>query len=465
MNDSTDRTSKVHRVALVSLGCPKNQVDSELILGRMTAQGAEVVDDPEQADTLVINTCSFIDRAREESVETLLAAEAWKAARSGRRIIAAGCLVQRSGAELASELPAIDAFVGLDQIAAAGDLLRVVEGSRAASFPPTFPAPVASTATFTHSDPRRRLSPPWTAYVKIAEGCDQSCSFCAIPSFRGSMRSRPIGDLAAELRTLASEGVLEANLIAQDSTAYGRDLGLNDGLAKLVRTIDLLEQAPQWVRLHYLYPGRISEDLVEALATTRRIVPYIDLPLQHASTRVLRRMKRPGSAESYLRQLERLREALPDAGVRSAFIVGFPGESEEDFRELLAFVAEAGFDTMGIFSYSREEGTPAWGLADDIPAELKKERHAELEETFLAAAYLSYEQRVGQSFEVLLEGVAEDDPTAAVARWKGQAPEVDGRVLLPGAAALPPGRFARVRITAAAPLELVGEILSTQEPS
>ena len=337
------------RVALVSLGCPKNQVDSELMLGRLRAEGHELVESPDEADTLVVNTCSFIDRARAESIDALLDAAEWKKGAEGRQVVAAGCLVQRNGEELASELPEIDTMVGLDDIHDVGARIEATSPAGAARLPALGsgsalrePAGTASagaaTGLFSSADPRVSLSPPWTAYVKIAEGCDQSCAFCAIPTFRGRMRSRSLDDLAAEMASLAAQGVVEANLVAQDSTGYGRDIGMRDGLAELVRHLDGLEEAPDWIRIHYLYPGRISHNFLEAVAGARRIAPYIDLPLQHAHPDVLRRMRRPGNAESYLRQLESLRKAMPGAGMRSGFIVGFPGESEDEFAELCEFV-------------------------------------------------------------------------------------------------------------------------------
>ncbi|MBP7147897.1 MAG: 30S ribosomal protein S12 methylthiotransferase RimO [Acidobacteria bacterium] len=441
--------TRPRRVALVSLGCPKNQVDSELILGRLRAEGWELVGDADEADTLVVNTCAFIDKARAESVEALVEAADWKARRPGRRVVAAGCLVQRYGGELAAELPELDGLIGLDGIRGAGQ--AVGRGSLARV--PALPGP--ATGLFDHHDPRVRLSSPWTAYVKIAEGCNQSCSFCAIPSFRGRMRSRPLDDLAAEMSQLAREGVVEANLVAQDSTGYGRDLGLADGLAELLRALDALAEAPAWIRVHYLYPGRISRALLDALAASRRIVEYIDLPLQHAHPAVLKRMLRPGNAESHLRQLDELRAALPGAGVRSAFIVGFPGETEDEFAALVEFVEKAGLDAAGVFTYSHEEGTTAESLPDGIPEELKEERRQVLEDVAAAVALARNQARVGQELQVLVEGPAEDEPGAAAARWRGQAPEVDGRVLLPGQAGLRPGTLLAATVTEARPQELV----------
>lgn len=440
-------------MALISLGCPKNQVDSELILGQLLGQGAEFVEDTGQADILVINTCSFIDKARAESVETLLEAARWKEQAPGRQVVAAGCLVQRSAPELARELPEIDGFIGLDEIRVAGSKIQgAPEPSRKRL--PVLPAPSPARELFSAIDPRRRLSPPWTAYVKIAEGCDQNCSFCAIPSFRGRMRSRPVEDLLREITALASEGVLEVNLVAQDSSSYGRDLGLSEGLGELIRRIDDLDDAPPWVRIHYLYPGRVSPRLLEAMAASRRLVPYIDLPLQHADREILRRMARPGNAESYLRQIERLREALPGAALRSAFIVGFPGETEEHFGKLLEFVEQAQFDSIGVFTYSHEEGTGALSLVDDIPEAVKQERRRLLEELGDAVSHQLNQDRVGKRLEVLTEGPAEDRPECSSARWAGQAPDVDGRVLVVGGGGLEAGKLVEVEVSEAAPHEL-----------
>jgi ribosomal protein S12 methylthiotransferase len=450
-------------VALVSLGCPKNQVDSELILGRLREAGCEIVADPDAADTLVVNTCSFIDRARAESVEALLDAVAWKSGGEDRRVVAAGCLVQRHGDELSAELPELDDLVGLDEISGVATRLARLPASApsgAAARLPAAGAPRgAATGLFDHAAPRLRLSPPFSAYVKIAEGCDQNCAFCAIPTFRGRARSRPLDDLAAELTGLAREGVVEANLIAQDSTGYGRDLGLRDGLAELVRTVEALPEAPPWVRVHYLYPGRIGRRLLEALAGAARIVPYVDLPLQHAHPDVLRRMGRPGSPEAYLRQLEQLDRALGGApGRRSGFIVGFPGETDDEFATLCDFVEEAGFDAAGVFAYSHEEGTRALHLDDDVTPEVKEERKVVLEEIVAAVAEERARRRLGEELDVLVEGPAEDVPGAATGRWAGQAPEVDGRVLVESGAHLSAGAMVRVQVTATGPFELSGRV-------
>jgi ribosomal protein S12 methylthiotransferase len=445
------------RVALVSLGCPKNQVDSELILGRLRAEGWEVVAEADAADTLVVNTCAFIDKARAESVEALVDAVQWKKGGDGRQVVAAGCLVQRYGGELAREIPELDALIGLDGIQRIHHSLPQNKPGLAA-LPAAAPEPGPATGLFDATDPRLRLSPPWTAFVKIAEGCNQQCAFCAIPTFRGRMRSRSIADLGVELAQLAREGVVEANLVAQDSTGYGRDLGLRDGLAELIESFESLSEIPRWIRLHYLYPGRISHRLLEALARSTRLVEYVDLPLQHAHRATLQRMNRPGSVETHRAQLEALRSALPGAGVRSSFIVGFPGETEAEFDELCAFVQSAGFDAVGVFTYSHEEATTAFALEDDIPEELKEERRETLEEIAASAAHERNRARIGSTLELLVEGPDEDSPRDAVARWRGQAPEVDGRVVVIGGGAIAPGTLVDGTVVEAGPHELVARL-------
>jgi ribosomal protein S12 methylthiotransferase len=308
--------------------------------------------------------------------------------------------------------------------------------------PAAAPEPGPATGLFDATDPRVRLSPPYTAFVKIAEGCNQQCAFCAIPTFRGRMRSRTIADLGAELAQLAREGVVEANLVAQDSTGYGRDLGLRDGLADLIESFETLAEAPRWIRLHYLYPGRISRRLLEALAHSTRLVEYVDLPLQHAHRATLQRMNRPGAGETHLAQLEELRRALPGAGVRSSFIVGFPGETEAEFDELCAFVQAAGLDAVGGFTYSHEEATSAWAL----------------EEIAASVAHECNRARIGTTLELLVEGPSEESPRDAVARWRGQAPEVDGHVVLIDGGGIAPGTLVAGTVVDAGPHELVARL-------
>jgi ribosomal protein S12 methylthiotransferase len=451
------------RVGLISLGCPKNTVDSEVMLGHLDRDGVELTADTARADVIVVNTCGFVDAAKEESVDTILEAARQKSAGNCRRLVVAGCMVQRYRRELEKEIPEIDAFVDLDaleQVRAAVGLngapvkrpsplpLPVMEQSR--------PAPASRPSTYLYGaeTPRRRSGPPWSAYLKIAEGCDNLCSFCAIPQFRGAFRSRPTADIEKEARRLAGEGVRELNLIAQDSTAYGQDLGLADGPTRLLERLSRIEEI-RWVRLFYVYPNKIQDSLLEVMGEENSIARYIDIPLQHASRPVLARMRRGGSADSHLRLLERIRRLVPGVAIRSTMIVGFPGETEDDFRQLCDFVDAARFDNLGAFTYSHEDGTGAHALDDDVPPELKAERRDRLMEIQQAIALQRNESRVGRTFTVLSEGACPETEHLLQGRLEGQAPEVDGRVLINDGEA-GPGRFVRVEITEAHPYDLVG---------
>jgi ribosomal protein S12 methylthiotransferase len=421
----------------------------------------------------VVNTCGFIDAAREESVRTILEVAELKKSGRCRRLVVAGCMVQRYHRELAREIPEIDEFVGLDELEG---IVGRVEGAPPTTSPPggllpahgsAAPETSPSTATwiagpsrklYDAGAPRRLAGPPWTAYLKVAEGCDQSCSFCAIPAFRGAFRSRRLSDLRAEAEELAGRGVRELNLISQDTTSYGRDLGLEEGPALLLESLAEIEEL-RWIRLFYLYPNRVTDRLLEAMARLDRVVEYVDLPLQHAHREVLRRMRRGGSAGAHLRLLERFRRAMPEAALRTTFLVGFPGETEEEFSELLDFVREARFDAAGVFTYSHEEGTPAEALRDDVPRELKEERRDRLMTLQQEISTERNRARLGLRLEVLCEGVCEETEHLLQGRLRGQAPEVDGRVLInEGRAAA--GEFVTVEITEAHPYDLVGRVVA-----
>jgi ribosomal protein S12 methylthiotransferase len=324
---------------------------------------------------------------------------------------------------------------------------------------------------YTSRTPRRRATPAWTAFVKIAEGCDHTCSFCAIPSFRGAFRSRPIDDVVAEAEALARGGVREINLIAQDSSHYGRDRGLHEGLPDLLDRLDRVEPL-RWIRVHYLYPNTVTDRLIETMASRPRIAPYVDMPLQHAHPATLRRMRRGGSAASHLALLERFRRSMPEAALRSTFIVGFPGETEDEFSALLEFVAAARFDHLGVFTYSHEASTAAQALADDVPEEIKEDRRERLMELQQSIAFDAVRDRVGSTSEVLVEGAHPDSDDLLVGRMATQAPDVDGQVLINDgfvldaeagdvrlAAHARPGSFARVEFTDTAGYDLVGRIL------
>ena len=459
------------KIGFVSLGCAKNTVDSEVMLGHLARDGAALTSDPGQADVIVVNTCGFIDAAREESIETILEMARLKTTGRLRRLVVAGCLVQRHRDELEREIPEIDAFVDLDGLAGIGaaaglrapsapsplrrlPALGVTPAAAPASVEPDWPA---STYLYDATTPRLRTSPPWTAWLKMAEGCDNTCAFCAIPSFRGRFRSRPLPDILLEARRLAGEGVREINLVAQDSTAWGSDLGLSDGPARLLDALSSIESL-RWIRLFYVYPNKLQDSLLDAMAGSERVARYVDMPLQHASRAVLARMRRGGSADSHLRLLDRIRTRVPGVTLRTTVLVGFPGETAAEFRELLAFLREASFDHLGAFAYSHERGTPAISMADDVPSDVKEERRARVMELQERIALRRARARIGDTLTVLCEGACPETEHLLQGRHEGQAPEVDGRVLInEGSAA--PGTFVRVRITAAHPFDLVGRVL------
>jgi len=440
------------RVGVVSLGCAKNLVDTEVMLGHLDAEGAEFVTDPEQAEVLLVNTCAFIGEAREESVRAILDAAELKRTGKLRRLVVAGCMVQRYRDELRESLPEVDAFLGLDELHRVGAAVK--------SDLPLFTASAAPASTYLYGaeTPRRLSTPPWSAYVKIAEGCDHTCTFCAIPAFRGTFRSRTPDSLVTEAQALARRGVREINLIAQDSSHYGRDRGDREGLAGLLRRLDAVPEL-RWIRVHYLYPNTVTSELIETMATLPRVVDYVDLPLQHAHPHVLSRMRRGGSAESHLKLLARFRAAMPQGALRTTLIVGFPGESEAEFEALLDFVQEARLDHLGVFAYSHEEGTGAHALPDDVPEAVKRERRSRLLASQQEIVDARLRSRVGERAEVLVEGAHPETEHLLVGRLATQAPDVDGTVLLNDGPPLPPGTFARVELTDVAGYDLVGTIL------
>ena len=439
---------------MISLGCAKNLVDSEVMLGHLADSGWEFVQDPREADVLVVNTCSFIGPAREESIQAILEAAEYKKTGRLRRLIVAGCLVQRYASELRAELPEVDSFIGLDQ------LHRIVEVAEPGiGEKPAGCLPVWSRSSYLYDDtsPRRRSTPAWTAYVKIAEGCDHTCAFCAIPSFRGGFRSREPESILREARRLAAEGVREINLIAQDSSHYGRDLDLREGLAGLLDELDRIERL-RWVRVHYLYPNTITDRLIESMARGQRVLDYVDMPLQHAHADTLRRMRRGGSGASHSRLLSSFRKAMPSVALRSTFIVGFPGETEAEFGTLLDFVREVRFHHLGVFTYSHEDGTSAFGLTDDVPEAVKQERRNRLMECQQQIAFERNRGMLQQRVEVLVEGAHADTEHLLVGRMSSQAPDVDGQVLINEGTARP-GEFVTVELTETAGYDLVGGIV------
>ena len=450
------------KVGVISLGCSKNLVDTEVMLGHLGRAGCVFVQDAEDADVLIVNTCGFIDAAREESIRTILDAAKLKTDGRLKRLVVAGCMVQRYRDEMAQELAGdVDAFIGLDELDAIVEATQASRPREAAAprndLPMFSPAPKLSRYLYDASTPRTLATPPWTAFVKIAEGCDHTCSFCAIPSFRGVFRSRPADDIVAEAEALSRRGVREVNLIAQDSSHFGRDRGDNAGLSGLLTRLDAVE-ALRWVRVHYLYPNTVTDRLIETMARCARVVPYVDMPLQHAHPAMLKRMRRGGSAASHLELLGRFREAMPDAALRTTLIVGFPGETEEEFDELAAFVTAARFDHLGVFTYSHEDGTAAHTSTDDVPPALKDERRDRLMTLQQRIAFEKNEARLGTTIEVLVEGAHPETDHLLVGRASTQAPDVDGQILLNDGHA-EPGTFARVLLTETAGYDLVGRIV------
>ena len=438
---------------MVSLGCPKNLVDSEVMLGTLEGRGYALTNDPADADVIVVNTCTFIDPARRESIETILEMAEHKKTGRCRRLVVAGCMVQQSHDELRSEIPEIDALVGLNDVERIAEACALEAGARFE------PSRAIARYLYTERSPRRLATPGHSAYVKISEGCDHTCSFCAIPSFRGIQRSRPISSIVNEAHRLSAAGTVEINLIAQDTTDYGSDLGDGTTLARLLRALDEVPGL-RWIRVLYAYPNRITSDLIDALADCRRVVGYLDVPLQHADPDLLRAMRRGGSDVTHLRLLRKLRARMPRIAVRTTFIVGFPGETTESFERLCRFVEAAEFDHVGVFTYSEEKGTTAAGLSDDVPAELKEHRRARLMEIQEGMTLRRHAKLVGQTIEVLVDGAHEESDLLICGRTAGQAPEIDGKVILTDAPhAVHPGEFVRVLVEEAHPHDLIGAVL------
>jgi ribosomal protein S12 methylthiotransferase len=439
------------RVGMISLGCAKNLVDSEVMLGELRRQGYEIVPEIERADTVVVNTCAFIDEAKQESIDAILEVAARKGAGGVGKLLVAGCMVNRYAPELAREIPEIDGFVALDQLRDVGALVQLGAGQAA----PPLPAP--SHLVFDHTAPRL-LTTRGFAYLKVAEGCDNPCTFCAIPQWRGRFRSRTISSLQEEARRLEAEGIQELVLIAQDTTRYGEDLGLGrHGLVRLVEALLAATDIP-WLRFLYAYPTTLDVELLRLMGSEPRFVSYIDMPLQHCHPEILRAMRRGGSAERYLRLLERARELAPDVFLRSTFIVGFPGETEEHFAHLLDFVARAAFDHLGAFVYSPEEGTPGARLPGRVPRSTARRRHDRLLRAQEPVAAARRRALVGRTLPALVEGACDETEHLLAARHYGMAPDIVGRLLINDGLA-PAGTLVEVEITDAFTHDLVGRIV------
>ncbi len=448
------------KVGFVSLGCPKNLVDSEVMMGQLKSAGYEITNNAEDADTVVVNTCGFIESAKEESIEAILEATQLKEQGKAKKVVVAGCLVERYRDDLMKELPEVDAFIGTNQ------LERIVEATEQdkRDFNEIHLTPIGNkTATYLYDEytPRLRATESHTAFIKIAEGCDRPCAFCSIPSMRGSFRSRRFGSIMKEAQHLAEQGVKELVLIAQDSSRYGEDLGDIDGLAILINELCKIEKI-EWVRVMYTYPTHISDGFLKAIAENEKAVKYLDMPLQHASRNMLKAMKRGGTRESLERLIKRVRDAVPEIAIRTTFIVGYPGETEEDFEELMLFIKNCKFDNVGVFTYSDEEGTPAFELGDKVPFEIAEERRKKLMQLQAEISKKNNDKKVGKVYKVMFEGISEESELLWQGRLEGQAQEIDGKILINDAPEdfLPiSGKLVNVRITEAHNYDLVGEIV------
>jgi len=447
------------KVGFISLGCPKNLVDSEVMMGQLKAKGFQITADAAEADTLVVNTCGFIESAKKESVEAILEAARLKTEGKASRLVVAGCLVERYRDELKAELPEVDAFIGTSKI---NDILTVCDPKINTRSLPVIPVGNQSaTYLYDESTPRILATPSHYAFIKIAEGCDRPCAFCFIPQMRGHFRSRRFGSIVAEAQQLAEEGVKELILVAQDSSRYGEDLGKTDALAHLLRELSQLDTI-EWVRVMYTYPTHISDGFLDVLSEERKAVKYLDLPLQHASQNVLRLMKRGGNRESLERLIERVRRKVPGIAVRTTFITGFPGETDEDFEELLKLIRNVEFDRVGVFTYSDEEGTPAFDLPNKVAPKIASERRSRLMKMQSQISRRKNRARVGERVPVLFEGESKESELLWQGRMETQAPDIDGCILIndvPEGFVPQIGDFVNVEITAAQSYDLVGKIV------
>jgi ribosomal protein S12 methylthiotransferase len=438
------------KVGMVSLGCPKNLVDGEVMLGHLQKGGYQLVAEPSEADVLVVNTCAFIDRAKQESVDAILEMARHKEAGRAKRLVVTGCLSQRYDADIRKEIPEIDATLGTGQVE---QILDAVGGAATH----TDAAEGLPTWVYDHQAPRVLSTPPWLAYVKISEGCDYTCSFCIIPTLRGKHRSRNVEDIVSEAKSLAARGVKELVLVAQDSTRYGLDHGVRDGLAYLLRRLGRVEGL-RWIRVMYAYPATLTDGILDAMASEPKVAKYVDIPLQHASEAVLKRMKRPTGKGNLLGMIERIRARVPGVAIRSSFIVGFPGETEQDFELLVEFVKAAQFDNVGVFTFSDEEGTTSFDLDGRVDPKVKEQRRRRLMAEQKKIARRLNKRRVGQRLDVLVEGTHEDTDLLLKGRMAGQAPEIDGAVLINDGSA-EPGSFVTVEVTEAHHYDVVGRIV------
>jgi ribosomal protein S12 methylthiotransferase len=447
------------KFGMISLGCPKNLVDSEVMMGTLAQHGYDLTTDPQAAEVLVINTCGFIDSARQESVETIIEMAGLKQTGNLKRLIVAGCLVERYREDLKREIPEIDACIGVNQLP---EILAAAAGTATSKLPVySEGAAVPEMYLYDETSPRLRATAPLTAYVKIAEGCDHTCAFCIIPKLRGVFRSRSPESILREVEMLAAQGVKEIVLISQDTTNYGADLNLKEGLALLVEKIAGVSGV-EWVRFLYCYPTAVTERLLEVVARHDNVCSYFDIPLQHVSKRVLTRMRRGGNRSQYEGLIERIRSQVPDAAVRTTFIVGFPGETDEDFEELLDFVKRMQFDRVGVFKYSDEENSAAFQLDGKVDKKTAASRERRLMREQARISRRKNKSLVGRSFKVMIEGKSKETDLLLEGRMQSQAPEIDGTVLIndvPDQFDFTANSFVTVRITEAHDYDLIGAVL------
>ena len=447
------------KVGFVSLGCPKNLVDSEVMMGTLAEAGYQITNKAEDADMVVVNTCGFIESAKQESIDAILEATTLKAEGKAKRVVVAGCLVERYRDDLIKELPEVDAFIGTSQV---GEILKAADDKfDAKQLTITRIGNKSATYLYDEYTPRMRATQSHTAFIKIAEGCDRPCAFCSIPSMRGSFRSRRFGSIIEEARTLAKQGVKEVVLIAQDSSRYGEDLGEVDLLAQLIRALDEIEEL-EWARVMYAYPTHISDAFLAAIAETPKAVKYLDMPLQHASRNVLKLMKRGGTRESLERLIVRVRERVPGITIRTTFISGFPGETDEDFQELMTFVRNCRFDNVGVFTYSDEEGTPAFDLPNKVDPKIANKRRDLLMKEQARISKQLNKSKVGNIYKVMFEGLSDESDLLFQGRLEGQTQEIDGHILIndiPESLEPQIGKIYNVRITDALAYDLIGAIV------
>lgn len=444
------------KIGVVSLGCPKNLVDSETMLGLIHEENYEITNDPSEAEIIIINTCGFIESAKEESINTILQMAEYKKSGSCKYIIVTGCLSQRYAEELFNELPEADAIAGVEVYDEIGSIIkRVMNGERFIMLERSKPDVIyTSKETFL---PRILTTPSYTAYLKIAEGCDNCCSYCAIPKIRGPYRSKPMEQVLKEAKALADNGVKELIVVAQDTTRYGEDLpGGKLLLADLLKELNKIENL-KWIRVMYCYPNNFTDELIETFASLDKVCKYVDLPLQHASNRLLASMNRYDTREEVETLLAKLRKRIPGIVIRTTFIVGFPGETDADFEELKEFVEQQRFENAGVFAYSQEEGTVAGAMPNQIPDEIKQERYHELMALQAQISEEIHKDTEGQTLEVLVEGIEKDGSGLHYGRSYREAPDIDGLVFIENPGDIKPGCFVKVNILQGFTYESVGE--------